>query len=451
MLLVVILLMTPYLILSFFCSPIADDFSFAYQFKYSSYIKLVHETYLHWSGRYFSNALIYLVPITLTLFSGYSFFSLISIIAIPLSFYGLLRNVFRNASQSFAGLLAIGLSLIYLNNLPSLSEQVYWYTGSVVYHWGLVSFTCWMITLVSFIRTDNKRKQNFYFIGSLILLIITAGFNEVMSLIMLVLLGVMTFIQIRRNLALKPRFILLFILMLCCFAVMVISPGNAVRQTAYPHAHEFYHATGYSFMQAGRFVIYWVTNPTFILMSILYAVNHNSLAQHSGLIRNSFYLHRWFSLSLLFFIVFLAAFPPYWATGILGQHRTMNVAWFFFLWLWFINVSIWMNHLKKNISIKKSMSYRIITATVISLLFFGNERMVLEDLIRGDAQTYHRELTERHRDLRGKTSQHVPLKALSVRPESLYIIDITEDPDHWINESYALYFEKPKGSILLKE
>ena len=43
---------------------------------------------------------------------------------------------------------------------------------------------------------------------------------------------------------------------------------------------------------------------------------------------------------LLLFVIFFSSFLPYWVSGILGQHRTLNVAYFMFIILWFSTITV---------------------------------------------------------------------------------------------------------------
>jgi hypothetical protein len=48
----------------------------------------------------------------------------------------------------------------------------------------------------------------------------------------------------------------------------------------------------------------------------------------------------WLAAGLLL-VIPAAVFPAYWETGLLGQHRTVNTAYFAFLVLWFTATAIW--------------------------------------------------------------------------------------------------------------
>jgi len=62
--------------------------------------------------------------------------------------------------------------------------------------------------------------------------------------------------------------------------------------------------------------------------------------QKSSAIKKVFTLDYSWTISLLLLPIFIASFLPYWSTGILGQARTMILAWLFFMLIWLVNLSI---------------------------------------------------------------------------------------------------------------
>jgi len=41
-------------------------------------------------------------------------------------------------------------------------------------------------------------------------------------------------------------------------------------------------------------------------------------------------------------------------------------------------------------------------------------------------------------------------KAIENKPQTLFILEISKNPNHWINQCYNVYFEKPNTKIILK-
>lgn len=65
----------------------------------------------------------------------------------------------------------------------------------------------------------------------------------------------------------------------------------------------------------------------------------------------------------------------------------------------------------------------------------------LKSLLTGEAQAYHDTHLQRLRIMSGP-QETVELPALPCEPHVLFMDDIRENPDSWINEDYAAYYGK---------
>ena len=158
---------------------------------------------------------------------------------------------------------------------------------------------------------------------------------------------------------------------------------------------------------------------------------------------------------MLGIIIFICVFPAYWFTGILGQHRTLNVAYFFFILMWFINLYVWFNSINsiKKIGIPIKLNNRISILFIVGILFTGNGYNTLYDIFSGEASSYNIQAKGRHKTLERATKtqpREITFKPFKARPKSLFITDITKDPDFWINLGYNSYFRLDSTSVYLK-
>ncbi|MBL4668448.1 MAG: hypothetical protein JKY30_04215 [Flavobacteriales bacterium] len=222
--------------------------------------------------------------------------------------------------------------------MPIISEGIYWYTGSVIYTLGLIVFLFYVALLIKVIRENKKRVYALFLIT---LLFFVCGFNEVLTLLVVFFLVILSYIFYKKELQGKKIIIIQFLFSVLFAAIVILSPGNGLRGEAYPDAHNFSHSFLYSVMQVGRFSFLWIVSIPLVLASFIYFQINKKMRDENSLFQNSFYMNRWFSLLILFAIIFICVFPPYWATGILGQHRTLNVAYFFFIITWFVNLTVW--------------------------------------------------------------------------------------------------------------
>jgi len=130
----------------------------------------------------------------------------------------------------------------------------------------------------------------------------------------------------------------------------------------------------------------------------------------------------------------LCIFPAYWATGILGQHRTLNIASLFFV-LFLLVLSINQGaYFTKHISFNPT---KRIAFFCLVFLLVGNGGMVVSDILSGSVKNYDKQLTERA-ELIQQTQSTANLPLLVNAPKSLFVVDIQADTTHWINQSYLL-------------
>ena len=442
----------PYCYLSFFANPSADDFSFSVQSRQNDFFHLLYQTYFFWNGRYISNIFIFLNPISFGSFVGYKIIPIIIIVLFMVANFLFIKEVFVFISKTKQLIITLLLSLLFIHNMPIIAEGIYWFTGAVIYQLGIISTLIYLSFLIHFIR---KKEKWYTFIILTVLLFIVCGFNEVLSLLIIFFLAVATFIFYSKQFLGKKQIGLQFLLALIFVSFMIFSPGNEYRGEAYQNAHNFTKAFVYSILQTGRFSLTWIASIPLICASILYYHFNKKWSSITILFQHSFYLNRWFSLAMLFIIIFICVFPAYWATGILGQHRTLNVAYFFFLIMWFINLSVWFNSFKrtKKIVLSKALIGKFSLLFLIGILFTNNGYYALYDVFSGTAKEYNHHLEKRHKKLflaTQKNPKELKLSALNAKPNSLFIIDITSDPNYWINRGYNDYFNLSETKIYIQ-
>jgi len=224
---------------------------------------------------------------------------------------------------------------------------------------------------------------------------------------------------------------------------MISAPGNAARSSYAPDRHRLFFSVGMSLAQGAGFLFDWLTNPAFILSTLLFIPVADTFSDKSELLKNHFYIHPLSSLFLLLVIVFMGFFPPYWATGMLYQYRTVNTVFFFFLLGWFINISVWVSYLKerRQVKIPRLPTYvYLICLPVISLalLFSNNTRTAMTDLFTGRAYYYDGEVRKRRALLErcaGEGRSDCQIQKLDDLPETTtnpyFETELSADQQYW--------------------
>ncbi|MBL4592419.1 MAG: hypothetical protein JKX68_01225 [Flavobacteriales bacterium] len=333
--------------------------------------------------------------------------------------------------------------------MPIISEGIYWFTGSVIYTLGLIFSLFYTALLINVIR---ENKKGIYSLFLVVLLFFVCGFNEVLTLLMVFFLAVASYIFYKKNLLGKKIVGIQFLLSVLFAAAVVLSPGNELRGEVYPDAHNFPYSFLYSIMQVGRFSFLWIGSIPLIAASLIYFQINKKMREENNLFQNSFYLNRWSSFLILFAIIFICVFPPYWATGILGQHRTLNIAYLFFIIMWFINLTVWYNYYQSKL--RFGLTTRITKALSVFLLigFFltGNGYNSLSDIFSGSAHRYNKQLTERFEKLKQTNKKQITLSPLTKNPKCLFVADITNNPKDWTTIGYIQYFRLQETDIYIE-
>ena len=164
-----------------------------------------------------------------------------------------------------------------------------------------------------------------------LLLILSIGFNEISALLIPLFYLFATGLVFKFKPQYKKIILCHFAIALVSSSFVLLSPGNLVRAEEFPERYQFFHSLFYGSLQTIRFIGTWSLNYPFIALSLIIAANANKLS-------NSFVRKIDYRLPLLGLLisVFSASFIPYFATGILGQHRTINYVLFFFVVLWLL-------------------------------------------------------------------------------------------------------------------
>lgn len=434
----------PYFFISLYAHPSGDDFVYAYNGKHFGLLENASRDYFQWTGRYVSNFLFVLNPMAFDSLTGYKLIAIVLILLTFISFYFLTKTITNNGVQKKYLILFSGvLTLLYLNRMPSLAQGIYWYTGAVIYQGASVLTLVYLSFIILLFREKYFINKIIHVSMCLLLIFIITGFNETI-MIFLLLFHIFLFAKNKNRLSL-----LLFIFSCLCASLVIFSPGNAVREAAFPERHQLFQSLLYSVAQTFRFFVAWINNIPLTIATLLYIPYTIHLSQKSGLFKNSFYLSPLLSTCSLFIVIFLSAFPAYWSTGILGQHRTVNVAYFFFLILWFINLTVWMNYFrtKKFIISLSVFSSRYFLVLVTSMILFsfitGNGYVVMNDLFSGRAKNFDNEMKLRYETLNNaqqRSDSICIIDTLQNKPVSLFVLDITENENDWMNRGMAAYF-----------
>jgi len=441
-----------YLTACLFVHPIADDFIFASDARAGLWTAWLAE-YRGWAGRYASNALVLSAPTSLSP-GVYRAAAAVMILGLVGAAYAFVRAVSGDKlTRQEAWGASLVFSTLYLSQMPSLGESVYWFTAAATHYAPLVLVLVHLALVITYLRTDGRGTANrIRLVLALALLVAVDGFNEVMTLMLLAFYAIWAIWSIgdtsRKPSARRlPR--VLLVLTVLCAGVMLMSPGNTVRRTLYAAVH---HRIGLSLgmtaLQTIRFSIEWLSGGALLLATVLFVPLAAKWAAAWPKEPRRAAQIMWLSIAGLMLVIPAAVFPAYWETGMLGQHRTVNSAYFAFLVLWFVAVAMWLvsgsRHARAIEEISHVLRVPLAVLLLAALAFTHNSYALGVDVMSGRLSGFERALASRHAELQAchdRAERACRVSPILTRPASFFFLDVSEDPTDWVNASYARYFD----------
>ncbi len=427
-----VLAFLPFCYACMFALPFADDFCFGWTASENiSFLQKFLNQYLDWNGRYTSDVLVNLHPLVTGKLWVFRASLLVGLVVTPIAFYLLFVRV--TTSRLHALTAAIFASVFYFNYLPDIAGGQYSYIGMVNYHAGNVLLILQVALLLHLIQKGPNAALSAL---SLIMLVACLGCNEIGAfLVPLFYFAATVFAWYHKN-DCRKILLLHFIIALGASAFVFLSPGNAVRGSQFTGSYQLLHSLLYATLQTARFAGKWSLQLPFACLTLLLAANGNKL--------KGFWLDRlnpWVILGLALFSVFAGAFFPYFATGILGQHRTINLvlAWYMVLWMLFVACLSrrYMLYTFLLRVVTTRLKLILILASVGAIAITGNCYNILTDAAQGNFITYQNAFQQRQ-DAAIKNPNHIlPLTSTAA---TFKITDAKADSTYFVDKCMRKYY-----------
>ncbi|MFN8278386.1 MAG: hypothetical protein U0T84_12960 [Chitinophagales bacterium] len=425
-----VLALFPYIVLSAFAFPMADDFCFAWEAsKYTTLWDALVATYKHWTGRYTAAALVLWNPFMHAPLWMYQT-AAAGVIVSGVLMYRLLTGIFLE-DKLWAWMAALSMQLLWLHSMPVLSEGVLWYNGYGVYYAGMVFFAALLYSLYRSARTA------YWLLPAIAFMALAIGCNEPMALLVL-----WTLLLLRQKLS-RQVWLLLFIIALSCTAMVVLAPGNSARAGHAPTSANWIKAIVMSHAQMIRFLAQWLgTAP--MAIGLLIAAAHPT-EQISRLLKG---WSAWPFLLTIYITLLAAILLPYWFTGMLGQQRTLNVALAIIMPLSVLTVAKWSMQYQwhKHLSFLKGSVLRYTVASALVLaLFTGNSAKIAYDFSTNTLPLYRAEKIQRHRQLMQQQDDALLHTPIQHRPTSIFLYDESDPKIWWTVKCEAEYYQMKRA------
>ncbi|MBQ9664095.1 MAG: hypothetical protein IJV40_13180 [Oscillospiraceae bacterium] len=453
----------PILVLGRYDIPYSDDYSYSvwthacYQETHSllrtmgAAVRQAAESYHSWQGTFTAIFLMALQPAVFSpRFYAVTPWLILFLLGTSTVVFciGLVRDVFRRPSSLglITGLLVFNCGV---QLMPSPVQGLYWYNGATYY---VLFFSLSLFSFYFLIRTVFFRRA-IDLIVLCVLSLILGGGNYVTALVcVLVDISVIMLMVLLRRQHWK-KLLLPLLLLLLAFGISAAAPGNAVRQAQLQYRPDAARAFLSAFVSAAGSSVEWTSLPVIgcLILGSCFWLRTESQAS---------FPFRFPALISLWSFCLLAAmfFPPLYAMGNIGDKRLVNIVWFSFLLLLFFNMFYWLGWLRmRGRTADRPFRLSPVIAGIVCVCMLAihlvtghgyTSLMALGELRSGEAAAYYEAGVARLAQLEDPALRNVELEPFPVTPYLLYIGDIEESADSYLNQDMSAYFGKE--SIVLK-
>ncbi len=443
--LLLIFVLFPFIALCFYTHPQLDDFVFAQQFKKYGFWEAQVGWYNHWSGRYASNAILSICPISFGKIGWHPIISFSIILLYGLGFYILFRGFsFRVISSKQTLFISLTILAVYLCGMPSLSTGIYWGTAAIVYHLSFI-FILLMLGLTLLYQT-KKKMPVLYCVLIIPLLIVTQGCNEISALYASFIFFITTLYKFYKHQKLNYHYFFLFLFSLVVLSFIFTSPGIEIRKEIHHGSFSFGYTLFYSFSQSLQYFVEWLFKPGLWFLAFLYIPIGQKIAYK--LAPNSlFYLHPVVGFLIHYLIVSSTFFMIIYGTGSV-MPWSLNVPYFFFFIGVLFNIQLLICFFyKKKLEINFKDQSIIVLILIATCFSYENFILGYEDLLKGKTKQYKEALIERYDYLKSTKEEICEVMPITNPPMTIHYIDSAEMD--FISKNYAAFFNKKE--IRLKE
>lgn len=247
---------------------IADDFCLFYFADRLELFRSIWYWYLNWGGRYTAFAIDWLVLKTILGPYRLEYSVPATLLLWMIGTAGTLYLYFykKNRSALLHALALAGISIfVVLLLTPDITQSLFWWSGMRTYTLPLVVLTFYLLLFL--LVRENGIRVHPAVGGALgfLLFFLSGGLNEVMAVAQTAFLGILLALHFLKYWQPSERMrTVLFASLagsLASLVVVILSPGNAIRQSLLPPPPDFATLASISVMSFGSFIADFFTDP----------------------------------------------------------------------------------------------------------------------------------------------------------------------------------------------
>ncbi len=476
----------PMLIMGFYNWPSVDDFSMAYQphvyFEETGNIfgtigaafsKTVY-LYNNWVGYFFSSFLTCICP---SVFSEKLYFVvpfiILGIVTLGVCyFYKSLFVICWKLDRYLSHAISMLTLIVLVNSLESgnaRAEAFYWYSGAINYSFMFGLSLLWIGLLIRTAFDTERSSGILKIVAASVLGFLLGGANYMSALGMAICSGLIIFILVMIKLgkfkAECENTKLLWIpavMNILGLAISAIAPGNALRAsqsgTMGPIKSVFV-SVYYVFDMCMSDMTRWEVVVVLLIIAVLswkLGAGMKSRLQHPLL----------FGM-FAFLITASSMTPPLYAVGNIAAGRVHSLVWMEYIVMLVLSVfyyTVWIRQRLYGLSLvaeddKLTVNESLLITILAGFIYIGSLLNVMVDpwyytgssaiydVVTGRAAQYYSECVARYDILSDDSISEAVFDRYTVEPELLFYQDVTADPNEWVNQITAEYYDKEKVYI----
>jgi hypothetical protein len=399
----VLLILLPLVVISFFNHPTGDDYWFSALVRKQGFPEAYSSIRQTVSARYTALSLMAVNPLV---FGNFFLYKIIPI-AFIIVFFLTVSHLLKTLTNQKHYLLSVVFTATYLAVMPGIGEGLYWTSSLCVYQCGILLLMLWAATLIKWYHLHRRDTQTAAI--ACVCLIATAGCNEILAVVALI--G--SIILLTRK---KDIFsLVMFGLAIACISYLLLAASFSERYRPSFHAPDILNSAYLGIQYTGYHILKCMINP-FLWTGLILAENIKPHLSFKKVIIP------W--LALLFLIEFVAV---HFSDNHAVPLRVTNMMVFFFL----IGIFCWLP--LRTIRYKYVLFFILVLTGAVTK---NNISTAAKQLIHGDAAAYNREMNNRYRLVRQCNSDTCEVPQLQHRPTTLRYSSF--DDDQHIGE----YFNK---------
>ncbi len=328
---------TPFIILSFFNHPSADDFILGAKIRDEGFWNYQHHTYFTWSGRYFSNFFASILSANNFLFKYYYFHCLFLIVLSLLGVYILLSSINKFLLKTYYTrvqvIIAAGIYIVILFcSYAEVATALFWFSSAISYQLPVALFFAGIGFSIRTAYAASFSQKLLYSMATIFCIIAINGANEIIALSLGAFVLIAGFIIFKFYPKQKRAICIYFIIYLVSFTILAISPGSTERAAEIPAAG-LLKAGGFAF--ARTLYTFWniLKEPLFWLCAFFIFLQSQIISNRLDLsgspVLAFFFKYRKWLLIALVVVVTINYLPLiYLSNGSLPERATNSIIFF---------------------------------------------------------------------------------------------------------------------------